>query len=168
MFALVGRGVVELDRLGLTEGARPRLFGGQAAGCSPVAVAFETGERVRPVKANSVARSLAIGNPADGDLAAATARQSGGAIYVTPEDEIGANMALLAETAGVFGETAAGVTLGALREAVERGDLGPRDRVVLLVTGDGLKTPDPIADRLRPIEVEPDADALLESLGVAA
>ena len=75
-------------------------------------------------------------------------------------------MALLAETTGVFGETAAGVTLGALRRAVASGALGERDTVVLLVTGDGLKTPQPVADRLRPIEVEADADALLEHLGV--
>jgi threonine synthase len=75
-------------------------------------------------------------------------------------------MALLAETTGVFGETAAGVTLGALREAVRRGQVGESDRVVLLVTGDGLKTPDPIEERLKPVEIDADADALLESLGV--
>jgi threonine synthase len=75
-------------------------------------------------------------------------------------------MGLLAETTGVFGETAAGVTLGALCEAVARGELGERDRVVPLVTGDGLKTPEPVADRLRPVEIEPDADALVERLGV--
>jgi threonine synthase len=73
-------------------------------------------------------------------------------------------MALLAEQAGVFGETAAGVTLGALREAVRRGRVGPSDEVVLLVTGDGLKTPEPVAGRLRPVEIEADADALLERL----
>ena len=76
-------------------------------------------------------------------------------------------MALLAETSGVFGETAAGVTLGALRRAVASGAIGDRDTVVLLVTGDGLKTPQPVADRLRPVEIEADADALLERLGVA-
>jgi threonine synthase len=74
---------------------------------------------------------------------------------------------LLAETTGVFGETAAGVTLGALREAVRRGQIAETDRVVLLVTGDGLKTPDPIEQRLTPIEIEADADALLDRLGVA-
>ena len=75
-------------------------------------------------------------------------------------------MALLAETAGIFGETAAGVTLGALREAVRRGEVGESDRVVLLVTGDGLKTPHPVEGRLQPIEIEPDADTVLDSLGV--
>ncbi len=75
-------------------------------------------------------------------------------------------MALLAETAGVFGETAAGVSLGALREAVAEDRLGAEDRVVLLVTGDGLKTPDPVADLLEPVAIEADADAVLERLGV--
>ena len=112
-------------------------------------------------------RSLAIGNPSDGDLAATTARESGGAIHAVAEEEVGANMALLAGTAGVFGETAAGVTLGALRTAIERGEVGSDDRVVLLVTGDGLKTPGPVADRFAPVEIDADADALLDQLGVA-
>ena len=87
---------------------------------------------------------------------------------MTPENEIGQNMALLAETTGIFGETAAGVTLGALREAIRRGDVRESDRVVLLVSGDGLKTPDPIEERLQPIEIEADADLLLDRLGSSA
>ena len=83
-----------------------------------------------------------------------------------PEDEIGANMALLAETSGVFGEAAAGICLGALRQAIEQGRVTADDCVVLLVTGDGLKTPGPVADRLATIEIEADADALLDQLGV--
>jgi len=168
LFSKVGEGFRQLRRLRLVEGEDPRQIGGQAEGCAPVAAAFREERRVTPVRPASIARSLAIGNPADGDLAVATARDSGGAIYVTPEAEIGQNMALLAETTGIFGETAAGVTLGALREAVRRGDVGETDRVVLLVTGDGLKTPDPIEERLQPIEIEADADALLDRLGVTA
>src|SRR5581483_9998241 len=117
-----------------------------------------------PVKANTVARSLAIGSPADGDLAVAVAKESGGTIHSVAEQEIAENIKLLAETTGIFGETAPGVTLGALREAVRRGELGESDRVVLLVTGDGLKTPGVVADRLEPVLVEPDADAILERL----
>jgi threonine synthase len=150
------------------DGETPRLYGGQAEGCAPVATAFADGQPVRPVQPASVARSLAIGNPADGDLAVATARASGGAVHVVAEDAVGENMGLLAETTGVFGETAAGVTLGALREAVRRGEIGESDRVVLLVTGDGLKTLEPVSDRLQPVEIEPDADALLERLASAA
>ena len=102
----------------------PALFGGQAAGCEPVATAFREGPRVVPVRPDSIARSLAIGNPADGDFAVATARSTGGAIYTVAEDEIGANMADLAATTGVFGETATGVTLGALKAAVAAGRVG--------------------------------------------
>jgi threonine synthase len=168
LYSKVGQGFAELERLGLAEGERPRLYGGQAEGCRPVATAFAEGTRVTPVKPRTIARSLAIGSPADGDLAVATAQESGGSILAVAEAEIGENMGLLAETSGVFGETAAGVTLGALRAAVRRGEIGESDRVVLLVTGDGLKTPGPAAERLQPVEIEPDADALLELLGAPA
>ncbi len=167
MFSKVHQGFGELRELGLVEGTPPRLYGGQAEGCAPVAAAFAEDRRVTPLRPDTVARSLAIGNPADGDLAVATAKGSGGAIHAVAEEEVGENMALLAETSGVFGETAAGVTLGALRRAVASGAIGHRDTVVLLVTGDGLKTPQPVADRLRPVEIGADADALLERLGVA-
>ena len=86
---------------------------------------------------------------------------------MTPEKEIGQNMALLAETTGVFGETAAGVTLGALREAIRCGEVGEFDRVVLLISGDGLKTPGPVEERLAPVEIDADADAMLDRLGLA-
>ena len=164
LFSRIQRGFEELFDLGLVEGPRPRLFGGQAEGCSPVAAAFAEGRRVGPVKPRTGARSLAIGNPADGDAAVSSARASGGAVYGVPEDEIGPSMTLLAERAGVFGEAAAGVTLGALVEAVRQGELGADDEVVLLVTGDGLKTPQPVTGRLRPVEIEADADALLDRL----
>ncbi len=167
LFSKVHQGFAQLREIGLVDGEAPRLYGGQAAGCAPVAAAFAEERKVTPLRPDTVARSLAIGNPADGDLAVATARATDGAIYAVDEDEVGENMALLAETTGVFGETAAGVTLGALRRAVASGAVGDRDTVVLLVTGDGLKTPQPVADRLRPVEVEADADALLEHLGVA-
>ncbi|GIU94843.1 MAG: threonine synthase [Gaiellaceae bacterium] len=166
LYSKVHQGFAELRTLGLLDDAAPRLYGGQAEGCAPVAAAFAEGRAVKPLRPSTLARSLAIGNPADGDLAVATAQASGGAVYAVAEDEIGANMALLAETTGVFGETAAGVTLGALREAVRRGEVGEQDTVVLLVTGDGLKTPQPVADSVQPIVVEPDGDALLERLGV--
>src|SRR5690348_2835221 len=164
LYSKIGQGFGELARLGLVEGRTPRLYGGQAEGCAPVATAFAEGARVTPVKPRTVARSLAIGSPADGDLAVATAQATHGAVLAVAEDEIGRNMGLLAETTGVFGETAAGVALGALRAAVARGALGERDRVVLLVTGDGLKTPGLAAERLQPVEIDADADALLDRL----
>jgi threonine synthase len=163
----VGRGFRDFRELGLVSGPAPRLIGGQAAGCSPVAEAFAENRSVKPVRPQTIARSLAIGSPADGDSAIAATRESAGSIHAVAEEEIGENMALLAETAGVFGETAAGVTLGALREAIRRGEVGANDRVVLLVTGDGLKTPGPVADRFTPIDIPADSDALLAELGVA-
>ena len=163
LFSKIAQGFDELRRLGLVAGT-PRLFGGQAEGCSPVATAFADGGRVQPVRPATLARSLAIGNPADGDFAVAAARDSGGAIHAVAEEDVVENIRLLAETTGVFGETAPGVTLGALREAVAARALGERDRVVLLVTGDGLKTPEHVAARLRPIEIEPNADRVLERL----
>jgi threonine synthase len=167
LYTKLHQGFADLIELGLGEGTPPRLVGGQAEGCAPVATAFATGEPVKPVRPDTVARSLAIGSPADGDLAVATANASAGAIHAVAEDAVGEGMSLLAETAGVFGETAAGVTLGALREAVASGGAGADDRVVLLVTGDGLKTPGPVADRLRPVRIAADADALLDRLAPA-
>jgi threonine synthase len=167
LFTKLWQGFGQLQRVGLADGPLPRLHGGQAQGCSPVAAAFAEDRPVAPVRPATVAHSLAIGAPADGDLAVATARASGGAIHAVPEDDVGANMVLLASTTGVFGETAAGVTIGALRAAVARGELGPRDRVVVLVTGTGLKTPSAV-DVAAGVEIAPDVDVLLEELGVAA
>ena len=167
LFHKVGQGFGELRRLRLVDGVLPSMVGGQAVGCAPVATAFETGERVVPVRPDTIARSLAIGSPADGDFAVATARETGGAIHAVAEEAVGENMALLARTTGVFGETATGVTLGALRAAVAEGQIRPRDRVVLLVTGDGLKTPGPVSFTYAPVSIQPDAESFLdEVLGV--
>jgi len=170
LFSKLWVGFEQFKQLGLVEGELPRIYGGQAEGCSPVAAAFAENRRVTPVRPNTVARSLAIGNPADGDLAVATARASGGSIHAVAEDAVGKNMAMLAETAGIFGETAAGVTLGALRAAIAAGELGESDRVVLLVTGTGLKTPQAVAGDVTGsvVEIDADVDALLEELGVTA
>jgi threonine synthase len=166
LFSKIDQGFGELARLGLVD-RKPRLFGAQAEGCAPVATAFASGARVRPVRPATIARSLAIGNPADGDFAVAAARDTGGAIYAVAEEDVVENIGLLAETTGIFGETAPAVTLGALRHAVERNELGESDRVVLLVTGDGLKTPEHVASRYRPVEIEPNADLVLERLAKA-
>ncbi len=167
LYHKVGQGFGELLELGLVDGVLPQLVGGQAEGCAPVATAFREGRAVQPVRPDTVARSLAIGSPADGDFAVATARETGGSIHVVPEDEVGANMAQLAATTGVFGETATGVTLGALRAAVESGAVDRSARVVLLVTGDGLKTPGAVAHTFAPVHIDADADAFVERLVAA-
>ncbi|HST16865.1 MAG TPA: threonine synthase [Gaiellaceae bacterium] len=166
LFTKLWQGFEQFRRLGLVEGESPRLYGGQAEGCSPVAAAFAEERPVSPVRPQTVAHSLAIGAPADGDLANATARTSGGAVYAVPEDDVGPNMALLASTTGIFGETAAGVTVGALRAAAAAGAVGEDDTVVVLVTGTGLKTPSVVPVR-EGIEIAADVDELLEGLGVA-
>ncbi len=168
LLSKVGRGFGEFIELGLVEGAPPRLVGAQAQGCEPVATAYREQRPVTPVRPQTACSSLAIGNPADGDHALAAVRASGGSVHSVPEDEIGPNMVLLAENSGVFGEAAAGICLGALREAIGQGTVTADDCVVLLVTGDGLKTPGPVSDRVASIEIEANADALLEKLGVAA
>jgi threonine synthase len=166
LFTKIWQGFEQFRRLGLVEGEAPRLYGGQAQGCAPVAHAYADDRPVSPVRPNTVAHSLAIGAPADGDLATATARASNGAIYSVPEEDVGPNMSLLAGTSGIFGETAAGVTVGALRAAAAAGEIGENDRVVVLVTGTGLKTPQLIEARSGR-EIEADVDELLEGLGVA-
>jgi threonine synthase len=166
LFTKLWQGFEQFRRLGLVDGESPRLYGGQAEGCSPVAAAFAEERPVSPVRPQTVAHSLAIGAPADGDLANATARTSGGAVYAVPEDDVGPNMALLASTTGIFGETAAGVTVGALRAAAAAGAIGEDDSVVVLVTGTGLKTPSVVPVR-EGIEIAADVDELLEELGVA-
>ena len=168
LFHKVGQGFSELRELGLLDGPAPRQIGAQAEGCQPVATAFRESKPVTPVRPDSIARSLAIGNPADGDFAVATARETGGAIHAVPENAVGENMALLASTTGVFGETATGVTLGALRAAVEAGEVGRDDRVVLLVTGDGLKTLAPVSFTYQPEHITADADAFLDARQAAA
>jgi threonine synthase len=167
LFTKIWQGFEQFRELGLTDGPRPRIYGGQAAGCAPVAHAYADERPVSPVRPATVAHSLAIGAPADGDLAVATARASGGAIYAVPEEDVGPNMSLLASMSGVFGESAAGVTFGALRAAVAAGEVGEDDRVVVLVTGTGLKTPQ-LIERRPGREIEPDMDELLAGLGVSA
>jgi threonine synthase len=137
----------ELARLGLLE--RPsttRIHGAQAAGCAPIVEAVLAGRDViRPVKTpQTIARSLAIGNPADGYYAVRTIRDSGGTAAAPTDEEIVAAMRLLAETEGIFTETAGGVTLGAARRLIETGAIGADDSVVLCITGQGLKTTDPL------------------------
>ena len=165
LFTKIWQGFDQLRRLGLVQGESPRIYGGQAEGCSPVAAAFADNRPVSPVRPQTIAHSLAIGAPADGDLATATARASGGAIYAVAEEDVGPNMSLLAGTAGIFGETAAGVTVGALRAAAAAGEIGESDRVVVLVTGTGLKTPQ-VVDTRAGVEIEADVDELLAGLGV--
>jgi threonine synthase len=143
LFTKIARGFEEWIELGLVEGELPTFNGAQATGCAPVANAFEAGEDFcRPVKPDTIAKSLAIGNPADGPYAVDLARRSGGAIEAVTDDEIREGVKLLAATTGIFTETAGGVTIATLAKLARRGDIDPDERVVAYITGDGLKTLD--------------------------
>jgi threonine synthase len=143
LFTKVARGFEQWLELGLLEGEIPTMNGAQAAGCSPVATAFAAGHDVcRPVKPDTIAKSLAIGNPADGPYALELARRTGGGVDAVDDDEIRAGIRLLAETTGIFTETAGGVTVAVLAQLAERGEIDPGERVVAVITGEGLKTID--------------------------
>jgi threonine synthase len=160
LFTKIARGFEEWLEVGLIEGPLPVFNGAQAAGCSPVAQAFEAGRDVcRPVRPDTIAKSLAIGNPADGPYALDLARRSGGAIDSVTDDEIRAGIRLLAETTGVFTETAGGVTAAVLAGLAERGDLDSDERVVIAITGDGLKTLDAVRGTFAAHEIEPSVAA---------
>jgi threonine synthase len=157
----------EFTALGLVDEAPYRVFGAQASGCSPVAAAFQAGQDVvQPVRPATVAKSLAIGNPADGPYVLDVVRRTGGTVADVPDDEIVEAIRLLAETEGIFGETAVGVTLATTRRLLKSGDLDPDAETVIINSGDGLKTLDAIAGslpRLSPIRPTLESFANLES-----
>ena len=142
----IDKGFGELAELGLVEDKPWRVFGAQATGCSPVAEAFSKGwDVVRPVKPSTIAKSLAIGNPADGPYVLDVVRRTGGAVADVSDPEIVDSIRLLARTQGVFGETAGGVTVGVLRKLLDSGQLDPDAETVIINSGDGLKTLDAVA-----------------------
>jgi len=157
----VDKGFGELVRLGLVDEAPYSIFGAQAAGCSPVSAAFKDGrDVVRPVRPDTIAKSLAIGNPADGPYVLDVTRRTGGAVEDVTDEEVRAGIALLARTEGVFAETAGGVTVATLKKLVETGRLDPEEETVVFNTGDGLKTLDAVADRVGPAAtIEPSYEA---------
>jgi len=151
----------EFIKLGLVEETPYSIFGAQATGCSPVSAAFKAGQDVvRPVRPSTIAKSLAIGNPADGPYALDVARRTGGSIEDVTDEEVVAGIRLLAETEGIFGETAGGVTVATLRKLLASGKLDPDAETVILNTGDGLKTLDAVAPYVGPsATIHPSLDA---------
>ncbi|HXA34655.1 MAG TPA: threonine synthase [Acidimicrobiales bacterium] len=153
----VAKGFEELATVGLVEGGHTvRISGAQAAGCSPVATAFADGSDViRPVKPSTIAKSLAIGNPADGWYALEAIRKSGGSCASVTDDEVLEGMKLLARTEGIFAETAGGVTIATLAKLAAQGIVRSDERVVALVTGHGLKTVEALTDTVGPLATIP-------------
>ncbi|HWG64547.1 MAG TPA: threonine synthase [Streptosporangiaceae bacterium] len=151
----------EMVTLGLVADTEFRVFGAQATGCSPVASAFRQGhDVVQPVRPSTIAKSLAIGNPADGPYVLDVVRRTGGVIADVDDAAIVDSMRLLAATEGIFGETAVGVTLGVLRKLISDGELDPAAETVIINSGDGLKTLDAVADQ---VDVAPAIRPTLEA-----
>jgi threonine synthase len=148
----VAKGFDELWKVGLLdEEPSVRVSGAQAEGCSPVATAFAEGtDAIRPVKPNTIAKSLAIGNPADGWYALDVIRRSGGSCASVTDDEVLDGIRLLARTEGIFAETAGGVTIATLAKLAARGEIRSDERVVAMVTGHGLKTVEALGDVVGP------------------
>lgn len=145
----ISKSLKELKLLGLLGDSRTKLYAAQAAGCAPIVTTIkERADIVRPVKPNTIAKSLAIGNPADGYYATKAVLDSGGWAESASDEEIIEAMKLLAETEGVFTETAGGVTLAAAKKLLEQGTIPREESIVICITGNGLKTQEPLAGRL--------------------
>jgi threonine synthase len=165
LFVKIRKGLNELWKAGLIDEPKTRMSGAQAAGCSPVATAWQEGSmNFRPQRPNTIAKSLAIGNPADGYYSLVQLKETGGACGSVTDDEIVAGMKLLAETEGIFAETAGGVTVASLKQLAEQGHIHPDELTVAFITGAGFKTVEAVAEALNPpLEI----DATIESFEAA-
>ena len=153
----IWKGFNEFQKIGLLKDVSTKVNGAQAEGCSPIATAYKDGrDFFKPVKPNTIAKSLAIGNPADGYYALKTVAESQGAMDAVTDDEVIEGIKLLAQTEGIFAETAGGVTIGTLRKLVKQGDIKKHDVTVAYITGNGLKTQEAVVDSVgRPFRIPP-------------
>ncbi len=164
----IHKGYQELIKLGLAKDTKPTVHGAQATGCSPISAAYKQGmDFFKPVKPDTIAKSLAIGTPADGFYALKVMKETGGASDDVTDDEIREAMSALAECEGIFTETAGGVTVGVAKKLVASGKIPAEDSVVLCVTGNGLKTLDAVQGHVgKPAEIKPslrEFEQLIES-----
>ncbi|MFQ5826473.1 MAG: threonine synthase [Dehalococcoidia bacterium] len=162
----IWKGLNEFHKLGLIGPVKTRMYAAQAAGCSPVATAFAEGsQRIQPVKPDTIAKSLAIGNPADGYYALKAIRESGGGAAAVSDEEIVQGIKLLAETEGVFTETAGGVTVASLKRLVASGAIKKDDLTVACITGIGFRTLEAVLDIVAPlIHIEPTLSSFEEAM----
>ena len=166
LFGKIYKGFNEFVKVGLVEEKSVRFSGAQAEGCSPIAQAFKEGrDFISPVKPNTIAKSIAIGNPADGVYALDIARKTNGNIEAVNDTEIVEGIKLLAETEGIFTETAGGTTIAVLKKLVEAGKIDPDETTVAYITGNGLKTQEAVQGVIgEPLTIEPKLDAFERAL----
>ena len=169
LFTRIWKGLEELSMLRLIGPVNTHMYLAQAAGCSPIVNAFEAGTlHVHPVKPNTIAKSIAIGNPADGYYALKIARESGGAACAVSDEETIEGMKLLAQTEGIFAETAGGVVIGVLKKLAASGAIKKSDLTVAAITASGLKTQEAVADVVQPFVIQPTLESFEEVLGERA
>lgn len=166
----INKAIRELQRTGLIPESHTKVHGAQAEGCSPISTAVKNGwELFKPVKPDTIARSIAIGNPADGFYAIQTIRDSGGWAEDVTDEELVDGIKLLGKTEGIFTETAGGVTVAVTKKLVEQGRIKPDESVVISITGNGLKTTEAVVDAVeRPTVIEAklsEFEALVERIG---
>lgn len=151
----------EFEKIGLINEVDTKVYAAQATGCAPIVTAIkENSEIIKPVKPHTIAKSLAIGNPADGIYAAGTVRNSGGWAEDVTDEEIVEAIKLLASTEGIFTETAGGVTLGSAKKLIEQGRIPRDESIVVSITGNGLKTQEAVQERIgKPIKIKPNIDS---------
>jgi threonine synthase len=166
LFTKIYKGFREFVEVGLVEDKPVRFSGAQAEGCNPIATAFKEGrDFISPVKPNTIAKSIAIGNPADGVYALEVARKTNGNIEEVNDAEIVEGIKLLAETEGIFTETAGGTTIAVLKKLVEAGKINPDETTVVYITGNGLKTQEAVQDCAgQPFTIEPKLEAFERAL----
>ena len=153
----IWKGLQELSDVGLIDGVKTQMHLTQAEGCSPIVEAFELGSsQVRPVKPDTIAKSLAIGNPAAGPFALETLTETGGNAVAVPEDEVVDGITMLARTEGIFTETAGGVVISGLKRLVDRGKIKPEELTVAYITGNGLKTQEAVEHLIDSVHTGPD------------
>jgi len=167
LYVKIWKGLQELAKLWLIDSVQTKMSGAQALGCSPIVAAHEAGSmNIRPVRPNTIAKSLAIGNPADGYYALQVMEESGGHGVASDDDEIIAGIKLLAESEGIFAETAGGVVIAGLRKLARDGKIAPDELTVAYITGSGLKTQEAVEDHLSlPLHIEPTMASFEQALG---
>jgi len=160
------KGLKELEKLELIPKVNTKIYAAQATGCAPIVNAVkENSEIIKPVKPNTIAKSLAIGNPADGVYAVSTVKESGGWAEDVSDEEIVEAIKLLAKTEGIFTETAGGVTLGVTKKLIEQGRIPKDESIVISITGNGLKTQEAVVENIgKPIKIKPNITSFEENV----